>query len=217
MGWFTPWRWVFTSWRLVPNVDFKPNKTSTLWSFTTFPLPDLQRWGPPYNYKRSIWFHPRPYKWRNIIHETTGVVVTLWSFLWLYISDPLIQLGKATTGPPWLAQKPKTRNRNQPFFPKGKADENWKHRANSRRPPAVKDDVFCVPWWASHRIASHRFASFRTRGRETRWSNVFGFYFFFGGGWWVQKKSKQTEQARIWLEVKFLQNEGVCEVFSCYY
>eukprot|EP00434_Breviolum_minutum_P039852 symbB.v1.2.035395.t1/scaffold4755.1/size35387/1 len=25
-----------------------------------------------------------------------------------------------------------------------KADENWKHRANSRRPPAVKDDVFCV-------------------------------------------------------------------------
>ena len=183
MGWFTPWRWVFTSWRLVPNVDFKPNKTSTLWSFTTFSLPDLQRWGPPYNYKRSIWFHPRPYKWRNIIHETTGVVVTLWSFLWLYISDPLIQLGKATTGPPWLAQKPKTHTKTET------ETDLFSRKAKQMKIGSIEPTREGLQPWRTmsfvyldgHRIASHRFASFRTRGRETRWSNVFGFYFFWGG------------------------------------
>lgn len=216
MGWFTPWRWVFTSWRLVPNVDFKPNKTSTLWSFTTFSLPDLQRWGPPYNYKRSIWFHPRPYKWRNIIHETTGVVVTLWSFLRLYISDPLIQLGKPTTGPPWLAQKPKTHTKTET------ETDLFSRKAKQMKIGSIEPTREGLQPWRTmsfvyldgHRIVSRRFGP---GGGKPVEATFLDFIFFFWGGWWVQKKSKQTEQARIWLEVKFLQNEGVCEVFSCYY
>lgn len=189
MGWFTPWRWVFTSWRLVPNVDFKPNKTSTLWSFTTFSLPDLQRWGPPYNYKRSIWFHPRPYKWRNIIHETTGVVVTLWSFLWLYIYQ-IHWYNWENRLPAHLGwpknQKPTPKPKPKPaFFPERQS--RWKLEASSQLEKASSREGRCLLCTLMG-IASHRFASFRTRGRETRWSNVFGFYFFFGGGLMGAKK-----------------------------
>lgn len=138
-------------------------------------------------------------------------------FMVIYIRS-IDTTGKTDYRPTLVGPKTKNphqnRNRNRPFFPKGKADENWKHRANSRRPPAVKDDVFCVPWWASHRIVSRRFGP---GGGKPVEATFLDFIFFLGGGWWVQKKSKQTEQARIWLEVKFLQNEGVCEVFSCYY
>lgn len=182
MGWFTPWRWVFTSWRLVPNVDFKPNKTSTLWSFTTFSLPDLQRWGPPYNYKRSIWFHPRPYKWRNIIHETTGVVVTLWSFLWLYISDPLIQLGKPTTGPPWLAQKPKTHTKTETetgLFSR-KAKQMKIGSIEPTREGLQPWRTMSFVYLDGHRIASFRVVSDPGAGNPLK--QRFWILFFFWGG-----------------------------------